>query len=101
MPDSDEETPVGKGTSTIPEATAVSRREFLRIAGLVGATVGMGAGLGGLIAACGKTEETTTTTTGAATTTTGAPQSTTTTAGVTTTVAAGPKAGRELKIGFV
>jgi branched-chain amino acid transport system substrate-binding protein len=101
MPDSDK-TPVGKGATDIPEARVVSRREFLRIAGLAGATVGVGAGLGGLIAACGKTEETTTTTAApATTTTTGAPQSTTTTAGVTTTVAAGPKAGRELKIGFV
>jgi branched-chain amino acid transport system substrate-binding protein len=101
MPDSDK-TPIGKEATDIPEARAVSRREFLRIAGLAGATVGVGAGLGGLIAACGKTEETTTTTAApAATTTTGAPQSTTTTAGVTTTVSAGPAAGRELKIGFV
>ncbi len=45
---------------------AVSRREFLKIAGVAGATVGVGAGLGGLIAACGGS--TTTTTTGAATT---------------------------------
>lgn len=99
MPDSDEKTPVGKGATSIPEATEVSRREFLRIAGLAGATVGIGAGLGGLIAACGGTEETTTTTTAGATTTTAG--ATTTTAGATTTVSAGPEAGREIKIGFV
>src|SRR5665647_1635763 len=39
----------------IPEGRAVSRREFLKIAGIAGATVGMGAGLGGLVAACGGT----------------------------------------------
>lgn len=38
---------------------AVSRREFLKIAGIAGATVGMGAGLGGLVAACGGTTTTT------------------------------------------
>ena len=43
---------------------AVSRREFLKIAGIAGATIGVGAGLGGLVAACGGTEETTTTTAG-------------------------------------
>ncbi len=75
---------------------AVSRREFLKIASIAGATVGVGAGLGGLVAACGGS--TTTTTTGAATT-----QSTTATTGAasTTTVSAAPTAGREIKIGFV
>ena len=60
-------------------AKAVSRRDFLRIAGIAGATVGVGAGLGGLVAACGGEAETTTTTTAGATTTT---------AGATTTVSA-------------
>ena len=32
---------------------SLSRREFLRLAGAAGATVGLGAGLGGLIAGCG------------------------------------------------
>ena len=31
----------------------VSRRDFLKIAGVAGATIGVGAGLGGLVAACG------------------------------------------------
>jgi len=78
----------------------VSRREFLRIAGIAGATVGVGAGLGGLVAACGGTEETTTTTAAATTTTAGA--TTTTAAGATTTTAAaGAEMGREVKIGWV
>ena len=55
----------------------------------------MGAGLGGLVAACGGA----TTTTTAATTATTAGQ--TTTAGATTTVSASPTAGREIKLGFV
>jgi branched-chain amino acid transport system substrate-binding protein len=82
------------------ESKAVSRREFLKIAGIAGATIGVGAGLGGVLAACGGgTEETTTTTGGATTTTTGA--GTTTTGGATTTVSAGVETGREIKIGWV
>jgi branched-chain amino acid transport system substrate-binding protein len=79
---------------------SVSRREFLRIAGVAGAAVGLGAGLGGLVAACGKAEETTTT---AGPTTTAAPATTTTTAAPasTTTVSAGPEAGREIKVGVI
>ncbi|MFH0915643.1 MAG: ABC transporter substrate-binding protein [bacterium] len=75
---------------------SVSRREFLKIAGVAGAAVGVGAGLGGLVAACG--EETTTTTAGGTATTAGA---TTTTAGATTTVTAAPEMGREIKVGVV
>jgi branched-chain amino acid transport system substrate-binding protein len=78
---------------------AVSRREFLKIAGIAGAAVGMGAGLGGVLAACGGDEETTTTTAAATTTTAGA--TTTTAAGETTTTAAGAEMGREIKIGWV
>ena len=55
----------------------VSRRDFLKIAGVAGATIGLGAGLGGLVAACGGTEETTTTATAQATTTTAAASTTT------------------------
>jgi branched-chain amino acid transport system substrate-binding protein len=77
-----------------------SRREFLRIAGVAGAAVGAGAGLGGLLAACGGTEETTTTT-GAPTTTTAGPATTTTTAGPATTVTTAAEMGREIKIGWV
>jgi branched-chain amino acid transport system substrate-binding protein len=75
---------------------SVSRREFLKIAGVAGAAVGLGAGLGGLAAACGGT---TTTTAGA--TTTAAEATTTTVAASTTTVSAGPETGREVKLGFV
>ena len=39
---------------------SISRREFLKIAGLAGATIGVGASLGGLLAACGDGEVTTT-----------------------------------------
>ena len=78
---------------------AVSRRQFLKIAGVAGAAIGVGGGLGGLLAACGDEEETTTTA-GAETTTTAAP--TETTAGeTTTTVSTGAEMGREIKIGFV
>jgi branched-chain amino acid transport system substrate-binding protein len=70
---------------------AVSRREFLKYAGLAGAVVGLGGGLGGLVAACGGGTTTTTggatTTSGGATTTTGA--STTVTTGATTTLPSG------------
>jgi len=97
MPNS-EQTPDGKGASSIPDAKVLSRREFLRIAGISGATIGLAAGLGGLVAACGGTDETTTT--AAASTTTTAAASTTT-IGATTTTSAGVETGREIKIGFV
>ncbi|MFH0915937.1 MAG: ABC transporter substrate-binding protein [bacterium] len=64
---------------------AVSRREFLKYAGVAGAVVGLGGGLGGLIAACGGE----TTTTAGPTTTAGG--TATTAAGATTTVASGPE----------
>lgn len=60
--------------------SGVSRREFLKYAGMAGAGVVMAGGLGGLLAACGGEDETTTTT-AAATTTTAAAGSTTTAAG--------------------
>lgn len=78
---------------------SVSRREFLKIAGIAGATIGVGAGLGGLVAACGGGEETTTTAGGVTTTAGGV--TTTTAAASTTTVAAGAEMGREVKIGWV
>jgi branched-chain amino acid transport system substrate-binding protein len=74
------------------DKNSVSRRDFLKIAGVAGAAVGMGAGLGGILAACGGDEETTTTAAG---------ETTTTAAGETTTTAAGAEMGREVKIGFV
>jgi branched-chain amino acid transport system substrate-binding protein len=79
--------------------SSVSRRDFLKVAGVAGATIGMGAGLGGLLAACGSS--TTTTTAAAGATTTAGAATTTTAAGATTTVSASAEAGREVKIGFV
>jgi len=87
------------------EGTEVSRREFLKIAaGIAGAAIGVGAGLGGLVAACG--EETTSTTAGVTTTAGETTNSSATTstgadAGTTTSVSVGPEAGREVKIGVV
>jgi branched-chain amino acid transport system substrate-binding protein len=78
----------GKG---LLDGKEVSRRDFLKLAGVAGATVGLGAGLGGLVAACGG-DDTTSTTGGVTTTAAG---------GSTTTVSAGAEAGREIKIGFV
>lgn len=77
------------------EGGSLSRRDFLRLAGVAGAAVGVGAGLGGLVAACGGTATTTTTTTAASASTT------TTAAPTTTTVTSGPEAGREVKIGVI
>jgi len=79
------------------EGKPVSRRDFLKIAGIGGATVAMGAGLGGLVAACGGA----TTTTTAATTPTTAGSATTTVASSTTTVTTGATAGRDIKLGVV
>ena len=69
------------------ERKAVSRREFLRMAGIAGAALSLGAGLGGLLAACGSE---TTTTTGAATT--GASE---------TTVTTGAASGEPIVIGLL
>jgi ABC-type branched-subunit amino acid transport system substrate-binding protein len=77
---------------------SVSRREFLKLAGIAGATVGLAGGLGSLAAGCGS-EETTTTT--AAVTTTTAPATSTTGAASSTTVSTSAEAGREIKLGVV
>ena len=84
----------------ILEGKTVSRRDFLKIAGIAGATVGMGAGLGGLVAACGSTATTTTGATTATTTATTGASTATTAAPVDTTVTAAAETGREIKIGF-
>jgi branched-chain amino acid transport system substrate-binding protein len=85
------------------EDKTVSRRDFLKIAGVAGATIGLGAGLGGVVAACGGTEETSTTATAQATTSTSAASATTagSVAESTTTVSAGPEAGRDIILGLV
>ena len=79
-----------------PKGSTVSRRQFLKMAGVAGAAVGVGGGLGGLLAACGDDEETTTTA-GATETTAGGTE---TTAGGTETTAGG-EMGREVKVGWV
>jgi ABC-type branched-subunit amino acid transport system substrate-binding protein len=88
------------------EERTVSRREFLKIAGIAGATVGVAGGLGGVLAACGGEETTTTaaaatTTTAAAATTTTAAGATTTTGGATTTVSAAAEVGDPIKVGAI
>jgi branched-chain amino acid transport system substrate-binding protein len=81
---------------------AVSRRHFLKLAGIGGAAVGMGAGLATL-SACGGSA--TTTTTAAATTSSAGATSTTaatpTTTGASTVVTTGAEGGRDIKIGMV
>ncbi len=76
---------------------SVSRREFLKLAGIAGATVGVGTGLGGLLSACGG-EDTTTTTAAVTSTTAGA--TTSSEAATTTSVSAAEELGRELVIGY-
>jgi branched-chain amino acid transport system substrate-binding protein len=68
-----------------------SRRELLKIAGIAGASIGVGAGLGSTLAACGGGEPTTTSVAG----------TTTSVAGTTTTATTGAEMGSEFKIGFV
>ena len=80
---------------------SLSRRDFLRLAGVAGATVGLGAGLGGLVAACGGTAATATTGATVGPTTTVGGSTTTTVAGSTTTVATTAEAGRPIIIGAI
>ena len=82
------------------ESKGISRREFLKIAGIAGATIGVGAGLGGIVAACGE-EGRPPPLRQPKTTTTAAAQTTTTAVASTTTVSAGAETGREIKIGYV
>jgi branched-chain amino acid transport system substrate-binding protein len=98
MDENERDTSAERPFGAISDERVVSRREFLKIAGIAGAVVGAGTGLGGLVAACGGGATTTTTTAGVTTTTAAA---TTTTAGATTTVSAAPEMGREIKLGFV
>ncbi len=82
------------------EERTVSRREFLKLAGLAGATIGGAGGLGGLISACGGEETATTAAPTTAAPTETAAASTETTVGATSTVAAEAEMGRELKVGI-
>jgi ribose transport system substrate-binding protein len=84
MPDSSDLNRRNESESGLLEGKTVSRRQFLKLAGIAGATIGVGAGLGGVVAACGGG---TTTTTAATPGTTAATTATTT--GAVTTVSAG------------
>lgn len=81
------------------ESHWVSRREFLKLAGVFGMTVGASAGLGSLLGACGASNEGSTTSSAEAATT----QPGQGTAGEEsgTTVSAGVEKGRPVKLGFV
>ncbi len=67
----------------------LTRRGFLKWAGVAGAGVALGGGLAGALAGCG----------GGTTTTTGGTAATA--AGATTSVTVGAEAGREIKVGWV
>jgi branched-chain amino acid transport system substrate-binding protein len=100
MSDEQEKHELKHTESSVSESKAVSRREFLKMAGIAGAAVGMGAGIVGLVTACGGE----TTTTAPSVITTAATQSTTTTTAApasTTTVAASAEEGRVIKVGYV
>lgn len=89
--------------SARPVSKSVSRREFLRMAGIAGVMLGTGAGMGGFVAACGGTDETATTatpsTSGAAQASTTAAPATTAAQASTTAASAGGEQGRPLKVG--
>jgi branched-chain amino acid transport system substrate-binding protein len=81
---------------TAREAGALTRRDFLKIAGVGGAALGLGAGLGGVLAACGGG-----TTSSSATTAPAPAGSTTSVSAVATTASAGAQSGRDIKMGVV
>lgn len=83
------------------DAKKLSRREFLKYAGIAGATVAVGAGLGGALAACG--DEETTTTTAATTATTSGPATTAATTATTAPASTDTTAAamETLKIGAI
>ncbi len=99
MPVSDETTPGGTGVPAVPDAKAFSRREFLRIAGLSGAAIGITGGLGGIFAACGEEEDNHDHR--AATQQDRRPVTSSTAALPPPPRSAGAEAGREIKVGFV
>jgi branched-chain amino acid transport system substrate-binding protein len=88
----------GSPEPVVGESKTVSRREFLKVAGLAGAAIGMGAGIGGALAGCGSSA---TTTSASAIATTAAGATTTTAPASTTSVTAATEAGREIKVGLV
>jgi len=83
----------GRPEEAVPPGTEVSRRQFLKLAGIAGAAVVVGGGLGGVLAACGGGTTATSATT--ASSVGGAP---TTAVGASTTAAS--VAGK-IKIGLI
>jgi branched-chain amino acid transport system substrate-binding protein len=79
--------------------SSVSRRQFLKMAGIAGATVAVAGGLGGALAACGGGDATTTTAAAATTTTAAAGGTETTAPAVTETTAAAGGGTQVIKIG--
>ena len=91
MPDSDQYESSEQDASGLASGKSVTRRQFLKIAAIAGASVGVG---GGLLAACGGSGTPTSTSAEA-------PTTTTTSVETSTSVTSAPTAGREIKIGFV
>lgn len=77
------------------DGKGVSRRDFLKLAGSVGALAGMGAGLGSLLSACGETGGGTSTSESAG----GSEQ--TSGQGTPTSVSTGAEQGKEIKVGVI
>jgi branched-chain amino acid transport system substrate-binding protein len=104
MPESNEFDSIDHELPALSGSKAVSRRDFLKVAGVAGVAVGAVGGLGGVLAACGGTA---TTTTAASSSTTVASSGTTVAASSTTasapgtTVSTSAEMGREIKFGFM
>ncbi|MBN1632183.1 MAG: ABC transporter substrate-binding protein [Thermoleophilia bacterium] len=83
----------------------ISRRDFLRLAGRAGVALGLGSGLGGLLAGCDDdatlSTNTTVTIPPSQTSTTATTAPPVTTASTVTTAVSGPERGRPLRIGVV
>ncbi len=81
---------------------AVSRRDFLKIAGATGAAIGLTGGLGGLVAACGGTGGTTSTVSAATTTTTAeATATSSTSSSLAPSTSVTSAAARDIKVGLI
>jgi branched-chain amino acid transport system substrate-binding protein len=93
-----------KGTVDASSLRSVSRRDFIKLAGIAGATLGAGSGMAALVTSCGGTSASATNTSAPVPSSTTAPPSSTTTvseAATTTSVTASVETGPELKIGYV
>jgi branched-chain amino acid transport system substrate-binding protein len=105
MPHADSPRPAGP-EGQHPARRPVSRRQFLRVAGLAAASIGAAGGLPALLTACAGNETTTTASSVATPTTGGVAPTTSSSATVsseptTTSVSAGAEQGDEIKAGYV